>query len=98
MSMLTNIGELLATLVLVGFLTETTVEILKQFVLKTKWEAQALYVLSIVVGILLCVALDVSLFAGSMLAHYVGIIICGLVASRGANYVHNFLGNLPKKQ
>lgn len=97
MSYLTNIGELLMTLALVGFLTETTVELLKQFVIEKKWGAKALYALSMAIGVLLCVALNVSLFEGPILAKYVGTVICGLVASRGANYVHNFLGNLPKK-
>jgi uncharacterized membrane protein len=98
MAYLTDISVLLMTLVLVGFLTETVVELLKQFVMTSKHSAAFLYLISIAVGLILCFALQVSLFQKeNLFAYYVGIVICGLVASRGSNYVHNWLGNLPKK-
>lgn len=99
MSQLTNVGELLATLVLIGFLTETVVELLKNYVVKTKHSAVFIYTISIVVGLVLAFALRVSLFEPSQpFAYYVGMVICGLVASRGSNYVHNWLGNLPTRK
>lgn len=96
MEQLVNIGELLFTLVLVGFLTETVVEILKTYVFKTSKSASYLFFISLVVGLLLVFALQVSIFEkDNLFAFYVGMVICGLVASRGSNYVHNWLGNIP---
>jgi uncharacterized protein YacL len=98
MNFLTDISALILTLVLIGFLTETLVEILKQFVIKQKMSAMFVYTLSIVIGLVLAFALQVSLFTKeNAFAYYVGVVICGLVASRGSNYVHNFIGNMPKK-
>lgn len=96
MEQLVNIGELLVTLVLVGFLTETVVEILKTFVFKSAKSAAYLFFISLVVGLVLVFALQISLFEqNNQFAYYVGMVICGLVASRGSNYVHNWLGNIP---
>lgn len=98
MQYLANIGDLIGTLVLVGFLTETVVELLKQFVIKGERSAIFKYTLSIVTGLVLAFALQVSLFTKeSLFAYYVGMVICGLVASRGANYAHNWLGQVKKK-
>jgi hypothetical protein len=98
MNYLEDISSLLGTLTLIGFLTEVVVELLKQTILRGKYTQTISYVLSILVALLLCFALDVSLFvADNAFAHILGVVICGLVASRGANYVHNFLGNIPLK-
>jgi uncharacterized protein YacL len=95
---LVDSSVLLPALLVIAFLTETIVEILKQFVIRIKMSALFVYFISIVVGLLLAFALHVSLFIKEdLFAYYIGVVICGLVASRGANYVHNFLINLPKK-
>ncbi len=98
MEYLVDIGELLMTIVLIGFLTESIVELLKTYFMNSKHSAVVIYTLSIVVGMVLAFALKVSLFTpDNKLAYYVGIVICGLISSRGANYVHNWLGQLPNK-
>lgn len=99
MDQLVNIGELLGTLILIGFLTETVVEILKTYVFSTTKRAEYLFLVSLIIGFLLVFALQVSLFEpDNVVAYYVGMVICGLVASRGSNYVHNWLGNIPAKR
>lgn len=98
MENLTDIGTLLVSLVLVGFLTETAVEIVKNYFFKTKASQHYIFVVSIVVAFALCYALQVSLFEpDNKVAYYIGMALCGLVASRGSNYAHNFLGNVPEK-
>lgn len=98
MQYITDVNVLLVNLLFLAFLSETVVEILKNFVIRVKMNETFMYLLSVVVGIVLAIALQVSLFTqGNFFAYCVGIVICGLVASRGANYVHNFVGNLSKK-
>lgn len=98
MQYIADLSVLLINLLFIAFLTEATVEILKNFVIRAKMSELFVYLISVVIGILLAIALQVSLFTKeNFFAYCVGIVICGLVASRGSNYVHNFLGNLPKK-
>lgn len=98
MNNLVDIGTLVVSLVLVGFLTETAVEIVKTYFFRTKASQNYVFLVSLVVAMVLCFALQVSLFEPTdQVAYYIGIVICGLVASRGSNYVHNFLGNVPQK-
>lgn len=99
MSYISDISVLLANLLLVAFLTETVIEVLKNFVIRMKLSEAFVYTLSILVGVIIAFALQVSLFTdANSFAYYVGIVIAGLVASRGANYIHNFIGNLPLKK
>lgn len=99
MELFTNLSDLIFTLVLVGFLTETVVEILKVSILKNSKGESTLFFVSLIVGMVLVFALQVSLFDNdNLFAYYVGMVICGLVASRGSNYVHNWLGQLPTKK
>lgn len=98
MENLVDIGTLLVTLVLVGFLTETVVEIAKNYLMRSKSSQVYINVVSLVTAMVLCFALQVSLFESTdTVAYYIGVVICGLVASRGSNYVHNFLGEMPQK-
>lgn len=98
MQYITDLPTLLMNLLFIAFLSETIVEILKNFVIRFKMSELFVYLLSVVVGIILAISLQVSLFTSeNFFAYCVGIVICGLIGSRGANYVHNFIGNLPKK-
>ena len=98
MNNIVDISTLLVSLVLVGFLTETAVEIVKTSFFSAKTHTKYITIVSLVVAFVLCFALQVSLFEpADQVAYYIGIVICGLVASRGSNYVHNFLGNIPQK-
>ena len=55
--------------------------------------------ITIIVGILLMFAFDKDLFAviGMPVNHYIGIVLTGIIASRGANYVSDFIGKLGQK-
>lgn len=98
MQQLSELSTLLPAMLLIGFLTESVVEMIKQFV-DTKMKSHHIYIIAFVVSFVLCCALDISLFTTSnMGAHYVGIPICALVASRGSNFVHNWLDTLPMKK
>ena len=54
---------------------------------------------TIIVGILLMFAFDKDLFAviGMPVNHYIGIVLTGIIASRGSNYVSDFIGKLGQK-
>lgn len=55
--------------------------------------------ITIVVGILLMFAFDKDLFAiiGMPVNHYIGVVLTGIIASRGSNYVSDFVGKLGQK-
>ena len=55
--------------------------------------------ITIIVGILLMFAFDKDLFAviGMPVNHYIGIVLTGIIASRGSNYVSDFIGKLGQK-
>lgn len=55
--------------------------------------------ITIIVGILLMLAFDKDLFAviGMPVNHYIGIVLTGIIASRGSNYVSDFIGKLGQK-
>lgn len=98
MNFMADMSNLVVMLLLVAFLTETFVECIKNFVIQSKMSANVTNGVAAIFGIVMSFVLKVSLFTESnTAAYYIGIVICGLVASRGANYVHNFVGNLPKK-
>lgn len=99
MEYLVDVGNVLLSLVLVGFLTETVIELLKKFVAREKLSEMIIYSVSIILGITLCLALQISIFTSdNPFAYYIGVIICGLVASRGSNYVHNWFDSFPRKE
>lgn len=98
MQYLTDMGVLLISLLFIAFLVETVVEILKVVIIGERMHSKFLYLLSMLIGIVLAFALKVSLFNSEIqFVYIIGVIICGLVASRGSNYIHNFVGNFPKK-
>lgn len=55
--------------------------------------------ITIIVGILLMFAFDKDLFAviGMPVNHYIGIVLTGIIASRGSNYVSDLIGQLGQK-
>lgn len=55
--------------------------------------------ITIIVGILLMFAFDKDMFAviGMPVNHYIGIVLTGIIASRGSNYVSDFIGKLGQK-
>ena len=55
--------------------------------------------ITIIVGILLMFAFDKDLFAviGMPVNHYIGILLTGIIASRGSNYVSDLIGQLGQK-
>ncbi len=90
--------DLIFAMLLVSFLTETLVEILKNFFMRLKAPEEAIMLLSLILGVGLCVILQISLFLPSNIgAFWLGCVVCGVVASRGSNYVHNWFDRLPKK-
>lgn len=99
MEYLVDLSTLALTIVMVGFLTETLVELFKTYFPKIKEEGSStIHIISMTVSIILCIALGISLFESTNLfAYWVGTIFCGLIASRGSNYVHNWLDILPRK-
>lgn len=86
-------------LLMVSFLTESVVEIIKDILPKNVWNKTKKYI-PVVVAIFFATGYKIDFF--SMLdmefsIPYTGYILSGLIASRGANYVHNFLGHSHKK-
>jgi uncharacterized protein YacL len=95
MQWLQDTGSLLTNLTFVSFLTETIIEFLKVYLLKYKHSDIMIYTFSMIIGILLCFAFGISLFnSDNPTIVHAGSLIAGMVASRGANYIHNFLGQL----
>lgn len=89
--MVETILQSTALLVVVAMLTEALTEIVKVMV-PAKLRKQATYVLSITIGIILAIVLEVNLFGlDDVAGKYAGMIVAGILASRGANYVHGFL-------
>lgn len=99
MNNMVDITILIIPLVFIGFLTETIVEIIKDYFFKTKKGKKYLSVVSLLTALLLCFAMGVSLFEpDNIVPYYIGMVICGVVASRGSNYVHNFFDRAPVKR
>lgn len=80
-----------AHLALVAFLVEALIQTLKPIYDKEKgWNRDK--VVSIIVGILVCVVTNVDLFAelGFVVSvPYLGSVLTGVIASRGSNFVHD---------
>lgn len=80
--------NIFAVMALVAFLSEALTEILKQaFPIRDKMT----YLLSIVVGVILAFVFDADLFNLTGPGHYVSILLCGILASRGSNYINGLL-------
>ncbi len=91
---LTAIAPLIMLAVLAEAVTEQIKDVLPTDLLGTP---QAKRLVSLIVGLALAAMLRVSLFAdatGSV--QVVGILLAGLLCSRGANYVHDVFGMFAK--
>lgn len=65
----------------------------KSFVTK-EWKTAITQIISIAIGILLCFACDANLFSALSVefsTEWVGIVLTGIFASRGSNYVSDFV-------
>lgn len=78
----------------IAVLIETITEVVKTFLkgIKPKLSKQIIYYLSIVIGIIFTCAFNISLFdTKNALLFYVGAVLSGAIASRGANYIYDIL-------
>ena len=85
----------LLTLVTLGILVEAIVEVLKSVYQDGK--VNKVVVLSLIIGIIIAFTMDIDMF--ELLGHepqiqYVGIVATGIIGSRGANFVHDFIEKL----
>jgi multidrug transporter EmrE-like cation transporter len=88
-----DLTHILATAVV----TEATTEAFKNILQKSNTEIKALYVqlFSVVVGILLAFTLQMDItYAINGQIDFVGILVTGVLVSRGANYIHDMLNVL----
>ena len=98
MNNMVDIAIIIIPLIFIGFLTETVVEIIKDYFFKEKKGKKTLSLVSLLTALLLCFAMGISLFESEdPVAYYIGMVICGFVASRGSAYVHNFFDRVPTK-
>lgn len=77
-------------LVVLAIITESLTEILKTFI-PANIHSKATFALSIVLGIVLAFAMDLSLLGGEGYVRVVGILASGILVSRGANYISGFI-------
>ena len=87
------------TLIVVAILSEAIWEILKNLIpnMNDKVWAYINLVGSLLVGILIAFIADVNIFAllGITLRwHIVGVVLTGILISRGSNYIHDLVGKL----
>lgn len=87
-----------ALMLLIAFLTETIIEFVKtQF--DKYMSDKAINLIGTALGILLAWLMGATLFITSNVGlEIIGYVVVGLVASRGANYVHNWLDKLPRSK
>lgn len=77
----------LAGLLGVSVLTEAVVEIIKSVVPKQMTE-NAKRIMALIVSIIIALVLNVSILTGGW-TFYVGVILAGMISSRGSNYIHS---------
>jgi hypothetical protein len=82
--------EFVTAWLLVALLTEGITEIIKAL-FSEKIKDKATFATSIVVGVVLAFAFGLNPFGLTGAAAYVSTVAAGLLASRGANYLHDFL-------
>lgn len=86
------------SLIMIGFITETVIELMKRYINGHKYADDIVDASSIILSVILCFVLSVSIFdETNIMANYIGTVIAGFVASRGSNYIHNWFDTLPKK-
>lgn len=90
MSGLTIPTEALLT---VCILTEAIIQVVKTSSPR-ELSATGINIISMVVGILLCLVMEISIFTGSTAVVYLGSVLAGLVVSRGSNFVHSTIDAL----
>lgn len=90
--MLDTLLQYAASLLFIAFLTESLTEILKSVFPLHAFKGTVTYFVSVVVGIILALVLDVNILGlTDPLGYYVSIACAGLLASRGANYINGAL-------
>lgn len=93
---LTSIWEGMPQLVVTALLIESIIDSVKPIYDKTKgWQIDR--VLTLLLGMLVCVLVKVDIFelvGIPMVVPYVGAILTGIVASRGANFAHDLIKGL----
>lgn len=90
----TDFTNLAVQLTAVAVLVETVTEVLKVSLRDTKVNVSgtATYYLSVVIGIIAAILFNISLFeTENAVVFYVGAVICGAIASRGGNHIHDIL-------
>ncbi|MEK3838181.1 MULTISPECIES: hypothetical protein [unclassified Paenibacillus] len=80
--------NVITLMAVVAFLSEALTEILKQAI---PIRDKQTYLLSIVVGVALAFTFKTDLFNLTGPGHYASIILCGVLASRGSNYINGLL-------
>ena len=84
------------TLTLLAVLCEAVTEAVKDL-LPAEPKPQAKRAISLAIGVTLAAVLRISLFAGATGAPYVaGVILAGLLCSRGSNYIHDLFDMFSK--
>lgn len=92
----------IAVIIAVAVLIEGLVEYGKTIIdMATDGEKRKvlIQVITIVIGILLAFAFDADMFIplGLAVNHYIGMVLTGIVMSRGSNYVSDLISNLGHK-
>lgn len=92
-----DLGALAIQLAAVAVVVETLTQVIKTSLKETKVNVSkvATYYLTIVLGIVIAVLFNISLFVTeNTVLFYVGTVICGAIASRGGNHIHDILKGL----
>jgi hypothetical protein len=86
-------------LLLIAFLVESFIQTIKPIYDRQKgWNKDSM--ISLIIGISLCLLVKINLFAflnlpvligDPVISEYVGIVLTGIIASRGANLAHDLL-------
>lgn len=102
MPQFTDWQALLGLMLLIAFLTETIVEVVKTQLIKPAFglplSDEAIQLIATLLGIILAWLFGAKLFETDNLGLIiVGYIVVGIVSSRGSNFVHNWLDKLPRK-
>ena len=95
-----NIGLILALAVVVEGVVEYAKSIFNMFY-KDGVKTAMLQALSIAISVLICFAANANLFTALGIVFewdWIGVLLTGVFASRGANYVSDLIGKLEKKR
>ncbi len=81
--------SILTNLIGLAFVTEATVEILKNIFSIT--DDRIKFGISVIVGIVTSLATNFDLLGGNGVQYYAGILLAGILVSRGGNYLHEIV-------